>query len=61
MIENINYATNSELEQMLSELSVKFEEHKKNAINSMLQMELLEKKYKEVTDVLKKRNVRNEQ
>lgn len=60
MNENLNKSTNSELKKMLEELSNDFENVKRSVILGMLKMEKLEEKYKQVSEILKKRNIKND-
>lgn len=60
MNENLNKSTNSELKKMLEELSNDFENVKHSVILGMLKMEKLEEKYKQVSEILKKRNIKND-
>lgn len=60
MNENLNKSTNSELKEMLEELSNDFENVKRSVILGMLKMEKLEEKYKQVSEILKKRNIKND-
>lgn len=60
MNEDFNLCTNRELKELQLNLNEEFEATKKIVVEGMLKMETLEKKYTEITNILKKRNVLNE-
>lgn len=60
MNEDFNLCTNRELKELQQNLNEEFEATKKIVVEGMLKMETLEKKYTEITNILKKRNVLNE-
>lgn len=59
MNEDFNLYTNQELKDIQTNLNEEFELTKKQVVEGMLKMEILEKKYTEITNILKKRNVAN--
>lgn len=59
MNEDFNLYTNQELKDIQANLNEEFESTKKQVVEGMLKMEILEKKYTEITNILKKRNVAN--